>query len=422
MPSDSNGIYALPSGYQAITGETIQASQHNPPLEDLVQAMTGRLPRNGAAPMTGPLKHTDGSAGAPSSAFSTSPTTGRFKTDDGIGWSLNGTLVMELKSTGLEILGTPQFVTEASIADKNVTLRKLYHSASTKTILARSASATQTITGASDNGAGLVRLTVASTADYSTGKVETVSDVLGTTEANGTWTITVVDGTHIDLQGSAFANTWVSGGTIGGGFKEIGLSELLDFVTGATRGDLLVRGVSTWNRVARGAQGTVIRSDGVDIGYGNIPLLHVRDQRAQNSNGDTAMAGNTWTKRTLQTSVINEITDASLASSQITLPAGTYEIDAGVMLGMANNGQCKLRLYNTTDASAIIVGMSEHAPFVAAGLSSANVTSRLKGRFTLAATKVLEVQGISDSSAQVFANNFTSTVEVYADVLIRKVG
>lgn len=51
MPRDSQGQYSLPTGYRAVTGQTIQATQHNPPLEDLAQAMTGSLPRNGSAPM-----------------------------------------------------------------------------------------------------------------------------------------------------------------------------------------------------------------------------------------------------------------------------------------------------------------------------------------------------------------------------------
>jgi microcystin-dependent protein len=38
-----------------VTGQTVQASQHNPPLEDLASSMTNSLPRNGAAPMTGNL-------------------------------------------------------------------------------------------------------------------------------------------------------------------------------------------------------------------------------------------------------------------------------------------------------------------------------------------------------------------------------
>jgi hypothetical protein len=74
----------------------------------------------------------------------------------------------------------------------------------------------QQITGTASNGSGLVRLTVASTSGFSTGQVKNVTQVTGTTEANGTWTITVIDPTHIDLQGSAFSHAYVSGGVIGG--------------------------------------------------------------------------------------------------------------------------------------------------------------------------------------------------------------
>src|SRR5690606_35861195 len=51
----TGGVYTLPNGYQAVTGEIIQPSQHNPPLEDIAQALTDSLPRNGAAAMTGNL-------------------------------------------------------------------------------------------------------------------------------------------------------------------------------------------------------------------------------------------------------------------------------------------------------------------------------------------------------------------------------
>lgn len=55
MPSDSSGNYTLPSSYTATTGETIEAAQHNEPLEDLAAGMTARVMRNGAAAMTGNL-------------------------------------------------------------------------------------------------------------------------------------------------------------------------------------------------------------------------------------------------------------------------------------------------------------------------------------------------------------------------------
>lgn len=51
MPRDSGGTFSLVSGYLAVTGQPIEASQHNPPLEDIATALTGSLPRNGAAAM-----------------------------------------------------------------------------------------------------------------------------------------------------------------------------------------------------------------------------------------------------------------------------------------------------------------------------------------------------------------------------------
>jgi len=66
------------------------------------------------------------------------------------------------------------------------------------------------ITGAADNGSGLIRLTVASTVGLNTGEWVRVALVNGTTEANGRWKVTVVSGTTIDLQDSAFANTFTS--------------------------------------------------------------------------------------------------------------------------------------------------------------------------------------------------------------------
>ena len=72
---------------------------------------------------------------------------------------------------------------------------------------------TTNVTGAANNGSGLIRLTVASTTNIITGNKVVVSGVGGTTEANGTWTVTTIDGTHLDLQGSTFTNAYTTGGT-----------------------------------------------------------------------------------------------------------------------------------------------------------------------------------------------------------------
>jgi hypothetical protein len=71
------------------------------------------------------------------------------------------------------------------------------------------------ITDTADNG-GEVQIEVASTASLSTGDWKTISGVTGTTEANGTWEITVDDATHFTLNGSVYASAYVSGGIVGG--------------------------------------------------------------------------------------------------------------------------------------------------------------------------------------------------------------
>lgn len=81
-----------------------------------------------------------------------------------------------------------------------------------------------TITGAANNGAGLIGIAVASTATLTTGQIKAISSVGGTTEANGNWTITVIDGTHFDLQGSAFVHNYTSGGVVGGSLDALPFS------------------------------------------------------------------------------------------------------------------------------------------------------------------------------------------------------
>lgn len=70
------------------------------------------------------------------------------------------------------------------------------------------------VTNVVNNGSGLCRVTVA-THGFSTGNKVSISGVLGSTEANGTWTITVIDPNTFDLVGSVFNNTYVSGGVAG---------------------------------------------------------------------------------------------------------------------------------------------------------------------------------------------------------------
>jgi len=71
-----------------------------------------------------------------------------------------------------------------------------------------------TVSGAANNGSGLIRLTVNTTADYVTGDYVRVALVAGTAEANGRWMITVINATTVDLVGSVFSNSYTSGGEV----------------------------------------------------------------------------------------------------------------------------------------------------------------------------------------------------------------
>jgi len=70
------------------------------------------------------------------------------------------------------------------------------------------------VTGAANNGSGLIRLT-ATGHGLTTGHQTIVDRVGGVPAASGQWPVTVIDVNTIDLQGSTFAGTYTSGGEVG---------------------------------------------------------------------------------------------------------------------------------------------------------------------------------------------------------------
>jgi hypothetical protein len=70
------------------------------------------------------------------------------------------------------------------------------------------------------NASGLIRVQTVANHGLNDGDRVTIRDVVGTTEANGTWFITKHDGDEFDLNDSTFSNAYVSGGewTHAGGF------------------------------------------------------------------------------------------------------------------------------------------------------------------------------------------------------------
>lgn len=148
-------------------------------------------------------------------------------------------------------------------------------------------------------------------------------------------------------------------------------------------------------------------------------LLHVQDQKSSGTNGGDFNSG-AWRTRDLNTVLTNEITGASLASNQITLPSGTYYIEHSSEARSVNNHQARLR--DTTGGATLLTGTSSNSD----SASSTQGTSDITGRFTLSVESVLEIQHQAQNSQANtgFGANSAFTVEheLYTDVRIWKVG
>ena len=81
------------------------------------------------------------------------------------------------------------------------------------TITAAQISPNVAIEDVTDDG-GLIEIETAAGTQLATGDTVTIVNVVGTVEANATWQVTVIDGTHFTLQSSTFTNAYVSGGTV----------------------------------------------------------------------------------------------------------------------------------------------------------------------------------------------------------------
>jgi len=144
-------------------------------------------------------------------------------------------------------------------------------------------------------------------------------------------------------------------------------------------------------------------------------LLHVRDEKSAGTTSGTATSGSFQT-RTLNTVMTNEISGASLSSDQITLPSGTYFINANAQLWSSDRGKIKLR--NVTDSSDTIIGGCGYSASGAAAISF------LSGRFIIASQKTFELQhrsGATKSTDGYGVEANYGVVEVFADVQIWKV-
>lgn len=103
MPRNGTGTYSLPQP-PFVAGTVISSAAVNSDLSDIAIALTGSLPRDGQAGMTGAFKAADGSSIAPSITFSNQTNTGFFRpADDEIGIIIDGVELGTFSSSGLNV-------------------------------------------------------------------------------------------------------------------------------------------------------------------------------------------------------------------------------------------------------------------------------------------------------------------------------
>lgn len=154
-------------------------------------------------------------------------------------------------------------------------------------------------------------------------------------------------------------------------------------------------------------------------GGGGGDEIHVDEQQAAGVTSGQFASG-AWQTRALNTVVQNDISGASLAANQITLPAGTYvaEWDAQAF-GVDRN---QSRLQNVTDATTVAPGLS----MFSSSTNGSPVVSSGRVQFTIVDTKVFEVQhrcATTSGGTQGFGVEANlGLAEIYAQVVVRKVG
>lgn len=148
-----------------------------------------------------------------------------------------------------------------------------------------------------------------------------------------------------------------------------------------------------------------------------LNFAYFEDQKAANTAGGNGSAS--YTTRTLNTEVYNNITGASLSSNQVTLPAGTYLAEGRCPAFRVASHKC--RLYNATATAVLAYGSSEYTAVGSGDLVT--TTSVVLSVFTLASTSAVQLEhalGSTTSTADYGkAANMTGS-EVYSTLKIWK--
>ena len=118
-----------------------------------------------------------------------------------------------------------------------------------------------------------------------------------------------------------------------------------------------------------------------------LKFAYYEDQKAANTAGGSASPSGTYNTRTLNTEVHDSI-GCTLSSNEVTVPAGTYYVEASCpAFRVANH---KARLYNVTNTAVLAYGTSEYGAVGSGDLVSTR--SWITTKFTVANSTAIRLE------------------------------
>lgn len=144
-------------------------------------------------------------------------------------------------------------------------------------------------------------------------------------------------------------------------------------------------------------------------------FAHIQDRKTNTTAGGSSSIGDNT--RVLNTSVTNTITGSSLGSNQLTLPAGTYYIEAYTVTASSDNNG-RERAFVSVDGAKTLFGLN--------GTTGAygNSSHFVSGEITLASSGVITVVSYHSQALATNGLGYASSsgsVEVYTDLKVWKV-
>ena len=171
---------------------------------------------------------------------------------------------------------------------------------------------------------------------------------------------------------------------------------------------------ANWTDFTIGQVLTAAQLNGVLDNFKDVAIF--REEQSSGTAGGGFTSGS-YVKRTLNTTVVNNITGCSIASSVITLPAGTFSVT-----GFAPAQECgknKCRIQNMTASTTLQIGNNNFAN-TTDGASIATVNTV----FTLASASTIELQhrcGTTKATNGLGLDMSFSDAEVYASIIITRI-